>query len=84
MHVGKNIETVMIVLFPSVNTLHFQSQEIPTFSFYIDWFIVNYKDQTDNKLPESGLCAHITLKTDVLRGRNGKGTTVEEFVLRQK
>ena len=60
----------MIVLLPSVNTLRFQSREIPTFIFYIDWFIVNYKDQTDSKLTESSLCAHITLKTSVGRFTN--------------
>ena len=31
------------------------SLEIPTFSFYSDWFSRHYKDQTDNKLPKSGL-----------------------------
>ena len=86
MHVGQNIGTGMLVLLPSVNTLRFKSQEIPTFSFYIDWFTRNYKDQTDSKLPESGLCAHIILKTRVLQGRHGKGTqlNIGEFVLRQK
>ena len=58
MHVGKNIGTGMLVLLPSVNTLCFQSREIPTFSFYIDWFTRNYMDQTDSKLPES-VSAHI-------------------------
>ena len=57
----------MIVLLPSVNRLHFYRREIPTFSFYIDWFTRNYKYQTDSKLPESGLCAHI-----ILQGRHGK------------
>ena len=38
MHVGKNTKTGMIVLFPSVNTLRFQSWGIPTFSFYIDCY----------------------------------------------
>ena len=61
MHIGKIIGTGMIVFLPSVNTLGFKSQENPTFSFYIDWFKRNYKDQTDSKLPESGLCAHINL-----------------------
>ena len=85
MHVDKNIGTGMLVLLPFVNTLHFKSRKIPTFSFYIDWFTQNYKDQTDSKLPESGLCAHIILKTRVLQGRHGKGTqlNIGEFVLRQ-
>ena len=53
--------TGMIVFLPSLNTLRFKCQKIPTFSFYIDWFKLNYKDQTDSKLPKSGLCAHINL-----------------------
>ena len=62
------------------------SREIPTFSFYIDWFTQKYKDQTDSKLPESSLCAHIILKTRVLQGRHGKETQLNfgEFVFRQK
>ena len=49
-------------------------------SFNIDWFTRNYSDQTDSKLPESGLCTHIILKTcDMVRN-----ATVGEFVLRQK
>ena len=86
MHVGKNIETGVLVLLPSVNMLRFKSPEIPTFSFYIDWFTQNNMDQTDSKLPESGLCAHIILKTCVLQRRHGKGTqlNIGEFVLRQK
>ena len=48
MHVGKNIGTLgMLVLLLSVNTLRFQSREIPTFSFDID--TRNYKDQTESK-----------------------------------
>ena len=41
---------------------------------------------TDSKLPKSGLCAHIILKTCVLQGGPGKGTqlNIGEFVLRQK
>ena len=74
MHVGKNIGSGMLVLLPSVNMLSFKSQEIPTFSFYINWFTRNYKDKTDSKLLESGLCAHSILKTCVLQGRHGKGT----------
>ena len=54
--------TGMIVFLPSLNTLRFKSQKIPTFSFYIDWFKLNYKDQTDSKLPKSGLC----FSTDVV------------------
>ena len=86
MHVGKNIGTGMLVLLPSVNMLRFKSREIPTFSFCIDWFIRNYKAQTDSKLPESCLCAQIILKTFVLQGRFGKGAqlNIGEFVLRQK
>ena len=85
-HLGKNIGTGMLVLLPSVNTLGFKSRENPTFSFYIDWFTRNYKDQTDSKHPESGLCAGIILKICVLQGRHGKGTqlNIREFVLRQK
>ena len=67
MHVGKNIGTGMLVLLLSVITLRLKSQEIPTFSFYIDWFTRNYKDQADSKLLESGLCAYIILKTHVLQ-----------------
>ena len=54
--------------------------------FYIDWFIRNCKDQTDSKLPKSGLCALIILKTHVLQWRHGKGThlNIGEFLLRQK
>ena len=86
MHIGKNIGKGTIVLLPSVNTLRFKSREIPTFSFYIDWFTRNYKDQTDRELPESGLCSHVILKTCVLEGRHGKGMQLNfgEFVLRQK
>ena len=86
MHIGKNTGTGMIVLLPSVNKLHFYIREIPTFSFYIDWFTQNYKDQSDSKLPKSGLCAHIFLKTRVLQGRHGKGTqlNIGEFLLRKK
>ena len=60
------------------------SREIPTFSFYIDWFTQKYKDQTDSKLPESGLCAHIILKTCVLQGRHGEEMQLSfgEFVSR--
>ena len=85
MNVGKNIGTGMLVLLPSVNRLGFKSREIPTFSFYIDWFTRNYKDQNDSKLPENGLRAHI-LKFYVLQGRHGKGTqmNIGEFVLRLK
>ena len=81
MHIGKNIGTGMLVLKPSVNMLRFKSREIPTFSFYIDWFTQNYKDLTVSKLPESGLCPHIFLQR-----RHGKGTqlNIGEFVLRQK
>ena len=66
--------------------LPFKSGEIPTYSFYIEWFTQNNKDQTDNKLPESGLCSHIILKTCVLQGRHGKEMqlNIEEYVLRQK
>ena len=76
----------MIVLLPSVNTLCFEVREIPTFSFYIDWFTQNYKDQSDSKLPKSGLCTHIILKTHVLQGRHGKvmQLNIGEFLLRQK
>ena len=87
MHVGKNIRTGMLVLLPGMcKHVALHGREIPTFSFYIDWFTRNYKDQTDSKLPESGLCAHIILKTCVLQGRHGKGTqlNIREFVLRQK
>ena len=86
MHADKNIGTGMLVLLPSVNTLCFKSRKIPIFSFYIDWFTRNYKDQTDSKLPESGLCVHIIMKTHVLQGRHGKGMqlNIGEFVLRQK
>ena len=86
MYICKNIRTWMLVLLPPVNMLRFKSKEIPTFSFYIDWFTQNYKDQTDRKLPKSGLCAHIILKTPVLQGTHGKGTqmNIGEFVLRQK
>ena len=45
-----------------------------------------YKDQTDSKLPQSGLCTYIMLKTHVLQGRHGKGTqlNIGGFLLRQK
>ena len=84
MHVGKNIGAWILVLLPSVNTLRFKSREIPPFSFYVDWFTQNYKDQTDSKLPESGLCIHS--ENQVLQGRHDKGTQLNtgEFVLRQK
>ena len=60
--------------------------QIHTFSFHIDWFTPNYKDKTDSKLTESGLCTHIIQKTCVLQERHGKGTqlNIGEFVLRQK
>ena len=61
----KNIGTGMIVLLPSV-MMCFSSRETPTFCFYIDWFTLNYKDKTESKLPESGLCTHVILKTCVL------------------
>ena len=73
MQEGKNIGTGMLVLLSSVNTLRFKSREILSFSFYIDWFTRNYKDQTDSKLPVSGFCANTILKTGVLQGRHGKG-----------
>ena len=61
------------------------SREIPTFSFYIDWSTRNYKNQTDSKVPGSGLCVHIILKKCVLQGRHGKGMQLNHraFVLRQ-
>ena len=52
---------------------HLMHVPLSTVSFYISWSIRNYKDQTDNKLPEIGLCAHIILKTRVLQVRPGKG-----------
>ena len=76
-NVGKNIGTgitmIVFIAINFVNTLLFR--EISTFTFYFDWFTWNYKDQTDSKLPESGFCTHIVLKThvlqgDMLRGRN--------------
>ena len=86
MHIGKNTRTGMLVLLQPVNMFRFKSKEIPTFSFYIDWFTQIYKAQTDSKLSKSGLCAHIILKTRVLQGRLGKETqmNIGEFVLRQK
>ena len=44
LQVDKNIGEGLIILLSSVNTLRFKSREIPTFSFYIDWFTQNYKD----------------------------------------
>ena len=42
--------------------LEYWNREFPIFSFYIDWFTRNYKDQTDSKLPGSGLCTHRVLQ----------------------
>ena len=59
-----NGESWWLFLLPFINMLLFR--EISTFAFNFDWFTWNYKDQTDSKLPESGFCTHIILKTHVL------------------
>ena len=49
-----------------------QQGEIPTFSFYIDWFTGNYKDQSDSNLPDSGENTE-----DIVRGRNCWGICID-------
>ena len=68
MHLGKNIGTGLIVLLPSVSMLRFESSSVST--------LTGSYDITRNKLianPQSGLCAHIILKTCFFKEDNGKG-----------
>ena len=44
---------------PSEGTGNFSAMLYFATAIYIDWFTQNYKEQSDSKLPESGLCAHI-------------------------
>ena len=63
MHLGQEFGTERIVLLPFVNKLHFKAEKfllsVSTLTGY----------QTESKLPDSGLCAHIILKTCVLQGK---------------
>ena len=57
MHVGKNDCFIAICNHPAFLKLR------NSYFQFLHWrFTLNYKDQTDSKLPESGLCAQIILK----------------------
>ena len=52
--------------------------KIVLFCAYIEWFILNYKDQTDSILSRNVLCGNIIPKTCVPQGRHIKGMQLLE------